>query len=70
MSEERQASAASPSDIKRSKCRCWSPGCKHIAWFEDWGGWHWCFYHAYQSVVWGGGRLWNEIRGLKLRWPF
>jgi len=61
---------ATKDELKEYHRKCWSPSCKRTAWFEDWGGWCWCAYHAYFHWRWGGGRKWFEFKTLKLRWPY
>lgn len=61
---------ATKEDLKESKRKCWSPNCKKTAWFQDWCGWNWCWYHAYFNGRWGGGNKWFWFKTLKIRNPF
>lgn len=52
--------------------RCWSPPCKKSAFFQDWGGWNWCWKHAWREIIinetWGD--VWFEIKNMKVRNPY
>ena len=69
MTEAKQATKA---DLKENKRRCWSPPCNKSAWFEDWGGWHWCWKHTWREILQNETiqSKWFEIKTLKIRWPF
>lgn len=63
---------ASGHELKEKKRKCWSPPCKRSAWFEDWGGWHWCWKHAIRAVQQREtyANKWYEFKKLKIRYPF
>ncbi|HEX9503596.1 MAG TPA: hypothetical protein VF974_04730 [Patescibacteria group bacterium] len=68
--EESEAKQATPEEMREHKRKCWNSACKKTAWFQDWAGWNWCWYHAYYNNRWGGGNRWFEFKTLKLRWPY
>ncbi len=59
---------ATAEEMKARKRRCWSPGCKHKAFLEDWTGYRHCLKHWYQSLKWGSGEnhKWFYIKNTKI----
>ncbi len=65
-----QEKQSTKEEIRENKRRCWWTTCKRTAYFEDWCGSHWCWYHAYYSGRWSGGSKWYNFKTLKFRNPF
>ena len=63
-SMETPEQAKKSSRIRRIKCS-WTT-CSSRAWFEDWKGARYCPYHIYYNTRWGGGRIWWEIKNIRL----
>lgn len=50
--------------------RCWCPECKKPAFFEDWGGWHWCYKHAWREIIDKESNFWFNFSRMRVRWPY
>lgn len=62
---------ATPAELKEGYRKCWDTECNRSAWFQDWGGWHWCWKHALREIRINEtlvGKLF-EIKNMKLRNP-
>lgn len=64
-SGQAQACQATPEEIAAERRRCWSPPCQRRAFFEDWGGWRWCWKHFYRELQ-QSDHKWFELKKVRI----
>ena len=63
-----QCSQATKEDLKRQRIKCRWTTCNSRALFEDWTGARYCLFHSYYTIRWGGGRIWSQVKRLRIYW--